>query len=248
VTRRLAAIGVAAAVSAAQVAWAQAPTAPRAFVAVNSDYQLAANDFADGAVKRANAEDGRFDTTYTVAAGRSFSISGGARLWRQLAVGVGLSRFAVSTPVSLNGTVPHPFFFSRPRPVSGTAPGLTREERTLHLQVGGVFALGPRIQLMAFAGPSFFHITQGVVTDFTYTESYPYDDARFAAATTTTASASTTGFNAGGDVAFFFTRQLGVGAMVQLSGTTIDLPAAGGGSRRVKVGGGHAGGGLRLRF
>ena len=101
---------------------------------------------------------------------------------------------------------------------------------------------------MVFGGPSFFQVKQGVITDFTISESYPYDDATFRAATMTAADASKIGFNAGGDVAFFFAKQVGVGGTVQFAGTTISLPAAGGASRDVKVGGGKAGGGLRLRF
>ena len=231
-----------------QAAGAQTSPASRAFLVVNGGYQLTANDFADGAVKRANAEDGRFDTTYAVTRGPAFDAAGGGMLWRRLGVGVGVSRFAISTPASLDATIPHPFFFNRPRAVRGDAGGLKREELAIHVQARGVFPLGRRFQVMLFGGPSFFQVKQGVVTDFTFTDSYPYDDATFRAATTTTAKVSKMGFNAGGDLAFFFTRQLGVGATVQFAGTTVDLPAAGGASRQVKAGGGNAGAGLRLRF
>ena len=108
--------------------------------------------------------------------------------------------------------------------------------------------MGSRLQVMVFGGPSFFQIKQGIVTDVTYIDAYPYDEAQFAAATTTNASASKVGFNAGTDLAFFFTSTVGLGATVQFSGTTVALPAAGGASQDVKVGGVTVGGGLRLRF
>lgn len=235
--------------SCTSTALAQTSIRPaKGFITVNGGYQLTTNDFADGATKRENAEDGRFDTTYVVKGGPAFDVAGGGLLWRQLGVGVGVSRFSVSTPSSLQATIPHPFFFNRARAVSGQIADLKREELAVHVQARGVFPVGTRLQVMVFGGPSFFQVKQGVVTDYTYTESYPYDDASFRAATTSTTSVSKTGFNVGGDVAFFFTRQLGVGGTVQFAGTTLELAGALGATQEIKVGGGQAGGGLRLRF
>jgi hypothetical protein len=56
------------------------------------------------------------------------------------------------------------------------------------------------------------------------------------------------GFNAGADLAFFFTRQIGVGATAQVSGASVELPSGGGDVQKVKTGGTKIGGGLRLRF
>lgn len=175
-------------------------------------------------------------------------MAAGAVLWRHFGLGVGISRFSVSTASSLRATIPHPFFFNRSRSVSGDIADLKRDELAIHVQPRGTFSVGTRFQLMMFGGPSFFRVKQGVITDYTYSESYPFDDASFRDATTNTASISKIGFNAGGDVAFFFTRQVGVGATVQFSGATIDLPGALRSTQKVKVGGGQAGGGLRLRF
>ena len=232
----------------AQSAIAQGNPDSRGVVVINGGYQLTTNNFADGAVRRDNAEDGRIDTEYVVKGGPSFDVAVGARLWRRLGIGVEVSRFSVSTPASVRASLPHPFFFDQHRSVSGDASGLTREELAVHAQVRGVFPVGTRLQVMVFGGPSFFQVKQGIVTDLTYTNDYPYDEALFAAATTTDAKALKMGFNAGGDLAFFFTRNIGVGATVQFSGTTVALPSAGGASREVKVGGVKTGGGLRVRF
>ncbi len=232
----------------AGVASAQTAAAPRGFVVVNGGYQLTINDFSDSAVKRENAEDGRWNTKYVVNGGVAIDVAAGAIVWRRLGVGVGVSRFSVATPASLRATVPHPFFFNQPRSVNGEATRLKREEMVIHVQVRGVLPVGDRLQVMVFGGPSFFQITQGVITDFSYTDSYPYDTATFSASTTTNASVSKLGFHVGGDVAFFFTKQVGIGATVQFAGTSVVLPAAGGATQSVKVGGARAGGGLRLRF
>jgi hypothetical protein len=65
---------------------------------------------------------------------------------------------------------------------------------------------------------------------------------------TTNAKRNKVGFNAGGDVAFIFSRQVGFGFTAQFAGATVDLPSAFGGTTDVKAGGMQAGGGLRLRF
>ena len=230
-------------------AWSQT-VAPqtRGFVSVNGGYQTTANNFRDGAIYRRNAEDGRFDTTYTVKAGPTFDVAGGGIVWRRLGIGVGVSRFTLATPTHLAGSIPHPFFFNLPRAVSADVGGLKREELAVHVQARAIVPAGQHVQVMLFGGPSFFQVKQDVVTDFTYTDSYPYDEASFRSATSSTQTKSKIGFNAGGDFAFFFTRQVGVGAAVQFSGTTIPLTSAGGGAADVKVGGVQAGGGLRLRF
>lgn len=132
--------------------------------------------------------------------------------------------------------------------MSGEVQDLKREELAIHVQARGVFPAGTRVQVMVFGGPSFFRVKQGIITDYTYNESYPYDSASFRAATTSTASVSKMGFNGGADLAFFFTRQVGVGGTVQFSGATVQIPGVLGSTREVKVGGGRAGGGLRVRF
>ncbi len=229
--------------------WAQtAPPQTRGFVSVNGGYQATANNFHDGATFRRNAEDARFDTDYTVKAGPAFDVAGGAVPWRHLGIGVGVSRFSLATPTHLTGSIPHPFFFNRPRTVGGDVGGLKREELAVHVQARLVADIGRRIQLMIFGGPSFFQLKQDVVTDFTYADDYPYDEASYRSANSGTQTASKIGINAGGDFAFFFTRQLGVGALVQFAGTTMPLHSASGGTADVKVGGVQAGAGLRLRF
>ena len=227
---------------------AQVAPKSRAFVIVNGGYQLTTNDFANGATKRENAEDSRFDTKYVVKGGPALDVGGGVVLFGRLGIGAGISRFSVATPASVTASIPHPFFFNRARDVSGSATGLTREEIAVHVQVRALIPAGARFQATVFGGPTFFTVKQGVVTDITYADTYPYDVATFRSATTRVGSSSKLGFNAGGDLAFFFTRQLGIGATVQLAGTTVKIPSAGGGELDIKAGGMTAGGGLRLRF
>ena len=111
-----------------------------------------------------------------------------------------------------------------------------------------VVPVGRSVRVMVFGGPSFFTVEQALVNEVESTDSYRYDVATFDRAVTNTAKKSKVGVNVGGDVAYFFTRQRGVGGGAQYSGTTVDLPSPDGGTVSVKAGGLQAGGGLRLRF
>lgn len=225
----------------------QKPFESRGFIVVNGGYQITSNDFENASTFSTNVEDGTFTTDYQVKGGPSFDVAGGARVWRRLAVGVGVTRFSRSTPSTLNGSVPHPFSFNRLRPITGDVPGLEREELSVHVQARAIVPIGSRMQVMAFGGPSFFQVKQGIVSSFSWAESYPFDEASFGSATSINAKGSKLGFHAGMDVAFFFSRQVGVGGTIQFSGTTVDIESSGG-SQEVKAGGARAGGGLRIRF
>jgi hypothetical protein len=229
-----------------------APAAPpidRIYVSINGAYQTGGNSFDETVTFRENAEDGRFTTDYAVKSGPAFNVSVGAGLWRNIGVGVGVTRYSKNTPTVLNASVPHPFFFNRPRTVDGEVAGLKREELAVHVQARATFVPTERIQAVVFAGPSFFSVKQGIVNDFEINETFPYDTATFSRGITTDVDESKIGFNAGADVGYFFTRQIGVGGSVQWAGTTIDAPSSSGtGTFEIKAGGFQAGGGLRLRF
>lgn len=217
------------------------------YVSVDGAMQVGGNDFQGSGTFVEHAEEGRFDTDYSVSNGPAFNIGGGYRLLSTVGVGVAVTRFSKSTPTQLTASVPHPFFFNQGRAVSGDVGGLTREELAIHVRASYLFPTGRRFQVMAFGGPSFFRVTQDVVADFTYTETYPYDAATFASGQASEARQSKIGVNAGVDVAYFFTDRLGVGGLVQFSGATLDFDTPGG-AQDVKAGGVQAGGGLRLRF
>src|SRR5262245_9747398 len=237
---------LAAALASASPARAQTDP-PRGVVFVNGGYQMTGNDFANTSTFRANVEDGNITGDYQVKGGPTFDVGAGVRLGRSLGIGVGVTRLSGSTASTVSGTVPHPFYFNRPRPVTGAAVGLERSELAVHVQGQVLAPLGSHLLVTLFGGPSFFRLDQELVTSFTWSDTYPFDDAAFNSATTSSASGSSVGFNAGADVAYFFTRSVGIGAVLQFSRATIALDLSES-SPEVKVGGTKAGGGLRLRF
>ncbi len=223
------------------------PAFPRGFVAVNGAYQLSSESFSESVTVRENAEDGRLQTSYTVRRAPGLAISGGGMITPRFGVGASVSRFTKRTPGALTADVPHPFFFGRPRAISGEAGDLEREEFAIHLQLRATVPLTRRIELSVGGGPSLFRIRQGLVSDIAYTEVYPYDVATFRSADVVTATESALGFNAGADGTFFFTRAIGLGVSATFARSSVDLPVN---ERvlRVDVGGLSTAAGLRFRF
>ena len=218
------------------------------FVSVSGTSQTRTTDFQDTEAFRVNAEDSEFTTAYTIKSGPSFDVGAGGLVTNHFAIGGAFTRFSQTSPAVLTGAVPHPFFFNRPRQVTGTIDALNREELAGHLQARFVWSFTPRVRASAFGGPSVFRVTQDIVTNFSYGESYPYDVATFAGATTATSKKTGIGYNAGGDVTVFVTRRIGAGLSVTFARATLKVPTAGGRTVDVDAGGVQVGGGLRLRF
>ena len=227
-------------------AGAQSLVSERVFISVNGLFQVTSNDFDDSETIRVNAENGRFDTDYEVGGGFAFDVSGGVVVWRNLAVGAGLTRFSTSTPTTITAQIPHPFFFNQPRTVAGEFEG-DRSELAVHIQAKWLVPVNDKFVVAIFGGPSFFQVEQTIVTDVDYSESYPFDTATFTRAITDDQSESAMGFHVGGDFAYYFSNQVGVGGVVQYSGATVEM-AVPSGTADVKAGGLQVGGGLRLRF
>jgi hypothetical protein len=157
-----------------------------------------------------------------------------------------LTLFSTSSTTTIDAQVPHPFFFNQPRSVTGEFDG-DRKETAVHVQVKWLVPVSNKMLVTIFGGPSFFKVEQDIVNDFEYSESYPFDTATFTRAVAANQSESAIGVNVGGDVAYYFSPNVGVGGMAQYSGATVEMTLPSG-TGDVKAGGFQVGGGIRLRF
>jgi len=216
----------------------------RGYISGNFGWQASAATFSDTrtlTLATGDTEPRHLTANYDVKAGPAFDIGAGVRFWKSLGIAGSVTRYSISNDIAINGDVPHPFFFNRPRAVSGTTPG-TREELAIHLDAVWVVPVN-KLQVAIFGGPTFFNAKQTVVSDFTYSESYPFDDATFTAGTSAEESKSVTGFNAGVDVGYFFNDVFGIGGVVRFSRGTLKSSIG-----DLDVGGPEFGGGIRIRL
>ncbi len=217
------------------------------YVSLNGGAQATATTFTDNVVFTEFHEDADFDAAYAVGAGMIFDGGAGVRLANGIGFGVAVSRFNRLDPASIDARVPHPFFFDRPRSLTGSETDLTRMETAVHMDVRWFAPVADAVEVSIFGGPTFFNLQQDLVTAIGYDHAYPYNEASLASATTTATSASAIGFHAGADIGFYFSESVGVGALLRYSAATVDLPSDDG-AIPVDAGGFQVGTGLRIRF
>jgi len=226
---------------------AAAQPLPRFTISVNGGYQPSTTSFDDRFTFDLNRETASVDTDYSVDAGPLFDAGVGFRIWKGLGAGIAISRFSVDSAGQAEATLPHPLFFQRNRQISGETTGITREETGIHIQAQYQLPPFGNVYVTLAGGPSVLDIQQSIVTDVNFTEEFPYDTAIYVGVDSQRVSGTATGFNAGADVRWMFTRNVGVGGLVRYTRATVDLTRN---NRTVTVdaGGMQVGGGVRLAF
>jgi hypothetical protein len=218
------------------------------YFSINGAYQGTSNSFTNAWSRPYYLETESLSSTYSIKPGVLIDLGAGVRVWRDLALGVAVSRYHRSDLASVTATVPHPLLYQQPRSFSGTTAGPSRTETAVHASAMWVVAVAPRMQVGLFGGPSFFQVNQTVISTVTFAEAYPFTSVTVASTTTQSQTKSKIGFNGGGDVTILLYKQIGVGVLLRYSGVTIGFTGPDGAAVPVKAGGLQAGAGLRIRF
>jgi hypothetical protein len=221
---------------------------PRGQLEIDAAYRSTSRSLADSASPSVNIETATLGATYEIPAGMGFAASGAVRVWKRLLIGAGISRYSAEISSRASASLPHPFVFGRLRNIEGDVSGISREEMSLSMHARGLLPVSRRLSVTVFGGPAMLTTTQDVVTEINYTESYPYDSATFGDPQVTKARTTRWGLSAGADIAYFFSRQAGIGIGMKYGGGKIDLPSLDGGTIESKLGGLDLAAGVRLRF
>lgn len=192
-----------------------------------------------------------FDTSAKAGSGPMIDLAVGARVWRNVSVGIGFHRVASQTDVSLTGSAPHPLFFDRPRAVAENLPSFKRHERAIHLSFGYMIPVNEKMDVLVYGGPSFFRVSQDRVASVDFEESGSPSTSVVTQVVTTRHTDNPVGGHIGADVSYkLWTVKmltLGAGGFLRYAGASTrfemldtDIDSA--------VGGFQAGLGLRVRF
>ncbi len=220
----------------------------RGYVRADGEFRVATTSVSGVAHPIDFAEPADINTSYEVKPAPGVDIGGGVRVWRALAVGVDVTFSSTSGSGAVSAQVPHPFFFGRPRSVSGSVSGLTREETAVHAQAVWMLPVSARWLVAVSGGPSLFRVRQDVVQNVTVTQSFPYDTATYAGAVTERPSRTRIGFNVGAECTYRLARHVGADVSARFSRARVSLPSSQEGSVTVTAGGVHVGAGIRFGF
>jgi opacity protein-like surface antigen len=221
---------------------------PTIFVSGDGGYQTLSTGFTAQLTFPLYAETATFTATATDVGGAAVGLRGGYRLHKNFFVGAGVTGFWSTRPADVEASLPHPFFFGRPRSVEGSTSGLKRNETMAAIEASYLVKLSKRMDMQLFAGPAFFKVKADIPTSVNFTEVYPYDTATFSTLQTSNLSDSAIGVTVGADVAYMFNRSVGVGGHVRYSRASASLSPASGQETTIDLGGLQAGVGLRFRF
>lgn len=239
-------------VGTASRATAQAPQwADRVYFGLNFAAQSGSTDLNGERTFTIYEEQARLATEGRGGAGPMIDLSVGAYVWRNVSVGIGFNKASSKDDATISGAVPHPLFFSRPRNFSDTVPALNRDETAVHLQFGYTLPINEKLDVMVYAGPSFFRVGQDVVSSIDVAErGFPFD-AVLGQATVRRQNDNPVGGHIGADATYklytWNTVTLGAGGFFRYAGSSTDLRVL---DTDVKsdVGGAQVGFGVRVRY
>ena len=226
----------------------------RGYFNINAGFENTTGEITDAVNFTIYNEPGSLQTTQAVDSGALFDISGGARVWRNVSVGIAYHTESTTGEGSATASVPNPVFFNQNRSVALALSDLNRSESAVHLQFGYMVPVSDVLDVHVTLGPSFFSLKQDVLSSVTYTETgFPFTTVN-ATPNFTERSDDAVGFNIGVDVSYKFLTtgpvKLGAGMFLRYAGATVDVTVLDGSGAVVgsDVGGLQIGFGGRVRF
>jgi hypothetical protein len=226
------------------------PWTDRGYANFSLGFESVSGQFNDATTRTIYGEAASLSVSQAIDSGSFIDLSGGARVWQNVSVGVAFHQGSTHSEASLAGSIPHPLFVNRPRPLAVSVTDLKRTERAFHVQIGYMLSLTDRVSVHVLGGPSFYHLGQDVVSDITLNESANFATVG-ATGTVTERDDSPLGFNIGADVAYTFyqgdTAKVGAGMFVRYSGASADVLVLQS-TVDSDVGGLQVGFGVRTRF
>ena len=220
----------------------------------------ASRTFGSSRVFPAFFELANFQVDYDVGQGRIIDGGMAFRVWRNLGVGLDLSRYRSVNCAQITTDLPHPFFFDLPRTTMGEVGGLERLELGAHIRALWMMQFVEWLVVSVSGGPSLINAQQDLVSSVEHTEvGFPFGEIDFAGHTILGQSQTTVGANLGVDIdayvlgklpfvnRFEVAKQIGVGVLIRYMRGSVDL-LVGDDPVEVDLGGLHVTVGLRLRF
>ncbi len=237
-------------VAAAQSAVSR-PWEDRVFAGINFGIQAASSDITESSTFIVYDEEAVLTTNASFGSSGFFDITLGVRAWRNFGVAMGYHTTSTSDSAEVQGSIPHPLFFDRPRTFTETVSGLDRREYAYHVMFGWMIPTRDTVDVFVHFGPSFFRLNQDVIAGVDVTEAGPPFTDVIVDSRVERRGKSMTGFNIGADASYFMVTtdryRLGIGGFFRYTGASGDIRLANE-DASVDVGGAQFGFGGRVRF
>jgi hypothetical protein len=224
----------------------------RFFLSVSGAFEPGSQTYSDDGTFNLYDEVGRLSVSSDdISSGAVLDFGVGARVMGNFTLSANFHRTSSLGEASVAGQAPHPIFFNRPRSFSATVPDMKRTEQALHLSLGYRIALGEKLDVQIYAGPSQFRFSQDVVNTVVISETGGAFTTVNATNETTKRKANTWGGHVGADVSYPVYQSgatsFRLGGYVRYAEASSEFLVVSN-TVSTKVGGVQIGGGLRVRF
>jgi opacity protein-like surface antigen len=227
---------------------AQSPSQARIEISANVGAQTGASRFTESDTRPSNGgETAAITVDHGVATALGFNVGAAVRIVPQFWLGVQYAMADMRPSASITAVSPHPLLFDAPRTVQGSINDVAHNEQNVHVDLMYTLPVHA-VDVKVMGGPTFFNLKQDFVSGVALNETYPFDTATFAGATTKRLSKTAVGFNGGVDISRLLTSQVGVGALIRYSRADVTFNDPDIGEQTVKAGGVELTAGVRLRF
>jgi len=228
---------------------AQSAGEPRGYISFNVGGQLQSHSFNTVSTPTIYGETAQISVPYEVNSGLLIDVSGTARVWKKLGVGLGYSRFSNTDQKSLTAQIPNPLFVDSPRTATASTGDLSHSESAIHLLFAWPFAVSSKLDVAVIVGPSFIHVSQDLVDSVTPVEGDPpFSTVTIGTVAVSSQSGWATSVNAGIDAIYRITPTIGAGVLVRYVGGSVNLSTPSGTAVKVDAGGAQVAAGIRYRF
>lgn len=186
------------------------------------------------------------DLGYEVKKGTPFLAAVGFRITRSIGVELGVDVSSRNLESTYSTSIPHPLLFNNPRTAGGTGShSLSENTIFLNFVFGARFG---RFGLDLFGGPAYIFSKAQIISEMSYSQSYPYDDISLSTSTKEV-SMNVFGFNGGARILFYFTDTVALFTGARFIGGKASFdPETGLPYPEITLGGFRAGGGLKILF
>lgn len=238
--RRLAVLACGLVLSSATPALAQVQWADKGFVNLSAGLQIGTSDVSSTQTFDLYGETATLASAQDVKGGLFIDGQAGYRVWRNLAVGVGVSFISSKSDAAITGSIPDPILFDSPRTATVTAADLAHRETWFAGLLTWAMPVTDKIDVFFSGGPAFVQVEQELPSAASVSEPGP----TLTNVSVTKFSESGIGFVVGADLRYMITSRVGLGALAKFSAASVDLNE----STKIDAGGFQLGAGVRIKF
>ena len=225
--------------------WIPMPFEGKLVVSINGGGQVGGSDIEKRTTFPLYEEEAEINTFQDLGGGGLFDIGAAYRVGKQWGVGFAFNKTGDRGDANVDGSLPNPLYFNRPRTFATTVAGLKHDENAWHFQAAWFMPYTDKIDFLFTGGPTIFNIQQEFAGDVNYTDvGADFESVVINSVDVVRLKDTTVGFNLGADMTYSIHQNIGAGLLLRYTYGSAEFD----GESNVRAGGFQIAVGARIRF